>query len=332
MHRWVHGGRRYPTRIQNANGNYVDITYKAAIGSSTANTSARIDTLNDMRGQLGYFLYNADAIPHATNLYGLSAGMSKTFTYSASTLTDPFVGGSYGTQSQLTALSVPSTPAGLNYTFTYNGNGELLTAKLPRGGELRYTHTTTAMANTVTMREVQNRRLVKQARGSEVTYNLVRDPADSSQVMHSSLSLTDPSGIGRKRWLFSTAADYTRGFLSQYVEHPTATGDTNILRRHTYTYTQDTNQMPTVQSVTTEFDPNTADAKTTKTDQTVDLYGNVTQTRAYSCNVSDGVNTALLAGSTYDVYGTLNPLTQVTGSPTKHDTANYGTNFTSRHS
>ena len=155
-----------------------------------------------------------------------------------------------------------------------------------------------------------------------------------------------------------TAADYTRGFLSQYVEHPTATGDTNILRRHTYTYTQDTNQMPTVQSVTTELDPNTADAKTTKTDQTVDLYGNVTQARAYeygnlttpvrttnctytfpgahylrnllySCNVTDGVNTSLLASSTYDVYGTLNPLTQVTGSPTKHDTPT--TAPTSRH-
>ena len=94
--------------------------------------------------------------------------------------------------------------------------------------------------------------------------------------MHSGLSLTDPSGVGRKRWLFSTAADYTRGFLTQFIEHPSATGDTNILRRQTYTYTQDANQMPAVQSVQTELDPNTADAKTMKTDQTVDLYGNVT--------------------------------------------------------
>ncbi len=42
---------------------------------------------------------------------------------------------------------------------------------------------------------------LKQAGGSEATYNLVRDATDSSQAMHSSLALTDPSGIDRKRWL-----------------------------------------------------------------------------------------------------------------------------------
>ncbi len=111
--------------------------------------------------------------------------------------------------------SVPSTPAGRNYTFTYNASGELLTVKLPRNGELRYTHQTTNFANSVSARELQNRRLVKQAGASEVTYNLIRDPSDASQVMHSSLALTDPSGVGRKCWLFSSANDYTRGFLTQ---------------------------------------------------------------------------------------------------------------------
>ena len=243
----VDAATRYPTRIQNANGNYVDLTYKPAIGSGTANTSARLEWMHELRGALAYFTYNNDAIPHATNLNGISQGLNRAFTYTAGTLVDPFVGGSYGTQKQLTGLTVPSTPAVLNYQFTYNTSGELLTAKLPRGGELRYAYTTTPFANNISSREVLNRRLVKQAGGSEVTYNLVRDAADSSQAMHSSRSLTDPSGIGRKRWLFSTAADYTRGFLTQYIEHPSATGDTIILRRHTYTYTQDANQMPSVQ-------------------------------------------------------------------------------------
>ncbi len=352
-------GTRYPTRIQNANGNYVDIKYKAAIGSSTINTSARIDTLSDLRGSLAWLLYNADSIPHATNITGPYFGLHRTFTYTAGTLVDPFVGGSYGSQKQLTALSVPSTPAGRNYTFTYNTSGELLTVKLPRNGELRYTHQTTNFANSISARELQNRRLVKQAGASEVTYNLVRDPNDASQVMHSSLALTDPSGVGRKRWLFSTASNYTRGFLTQYFEHPTATGDTDILRRHTYTYTQDANQMPAVQSVTTDLNPNTANAKTMKTDQTVDLYGNVTQSRIYefgnlstpartinctyffpnahylrnlpaSCQSTDGVNNVSLFGNTYDSYGGGNPLTQVTGSPTMHATGTYNTTYTTR--
>ena len=355
----VDAGSRYPTRIQNANGNYADITYKPAIGSSSANTSARIENINDLRGQMAYITYNSDAIPHATNINSVYAGQAHTFTYTAGTLVDPFTGGSYGTQKQLTALSVASTPAGSAYTFAYNPSGELTNVVFPKGGELRYNYTTTTLANSITMRELADRRLVKQAGATEVVYNLVRDAADSSQVMHSSLSLTDPSGVGRKRWLFSTANDYTRGFLTQYFEHPTATGNTNILRQHTYSYTQDSNQMPYVQSVTTDLDPGTTDAKTMKTDQTVDNYGNVTQSQLYeygnltvparttnctyyfpgvhylrslpqSCNTTDGTNTVNLFTTAYDNYGAGNPLTQVTGTPTQHATAIYNTTYTAR--
>ncbi len=267
--------------------------------------------------------------------------------------------GSYGSQKFLTSVSIPSTPTGANYTFTYNASGEMLTAKLPRAGELRYTHTSTNLANSITIRELADRRLVKQAGASEVVYTLTRDAADSTQVMHSSLELTDPSGVGRKRWIFSTANDYTRGFLNEFYEHPTSTGNSNILRKHTYTYTQDANQMPYVQSVTTDLDPGTASAKTMKTDQTLDVYGNVTQSRIYefgnlitaartttcsyyapgshylrglptACNTTDGTNTINLFTNTYDSYGGSNPLTTVTGSPSMHATGTYSTAYTVR--
>jgi RHS repeat-associated protein len=355
----VDAGTRYPTRIQNANGNYVDITYKAAIGGSTANTSARINNVTDLRGQMLYLSYNADAIPHVTNINSTYGGLQRSFTYSSGTLTEPFSSGSYGTQKQLATMVIPSTPSGSNYAFTYNGSGEMTVAKLPKGGEFRYNYTTTALANSVSIRELSDRRLVKQSGASEVVYTLVRDSADSSQVMHSSLELTDPSGVGRKRWLFSTANDYTRGFLTEFYEHPTSSGNSNILRKHTYTYTQDANQMPYVASVTTDLDPGTADAKTMKTDQTVDVYGNVTQARIYeygslstpartttcsyyapgshyirnlptACNTTDGTNTVNLFTNTYDSYGGSNPLTQVTGTPTMHATGTYSTAYTVR--
>ncbi len=117
--------------------------------------------------------------------------------------------------------------------------------------------------------------------------------------------------------------------------------------------------MPAVQSVTTDLDPNTANAKTMKTDQTVDLYGNLTQSRIYeygnlstpartinctyffpnahylrnlpaSFQSTDGVKNVSLFANTYDGYGGANPLTQVIGSPTMHATGTYNTTYTTR--
>jgi hypothetical protein len=59
-------GMRYPTLMQDANGNQVKIVYRPAIGQTTANTSARIQQIEDVRApahpaKTFEFQYNTDS-------------------------------------------------------------------------------------------------------------------------------------------------------------------------------------------------------------------------------------------------------------------------------
>src|SRR4051812_5341286 len=107
-------GTRYPTLMQSTNGNQIQITYKPAIGTGTANTSARIDKIYDVRGccALYYwayaFTYNSDSIPHLTGISdAINSGANYSFGYTSSyTLTNPFSGGggSYGSAVSLATV------------------------------------------------------------------------------------------------------------------------------------------------------------------------------------------------------------------------------------
>ena len=57
-----------------------------------------------------------------------------------------------------------------------------------------------------------------------------------------------------------------------------------VLRRNDFTYVLDSNAMPYTSAVTTTIDVGTACQMVTKTEQTLDVYGNATQTRAFALN------------------------------------------------
>ncbi|MBI1786808.1 MAG: hypothetical protein HYR60_04545, partial [Acidobacteria bacterium] len=68
-------GTKYPTLMRDTNGNQVILKYLAAIGTEVANSSARIDFIEDVRVQYYIndyrtyrFTYNTDPIPHLTNV------------------------------------------------------------------------------------------------------------------------------------------------------------------------------------------------------------------------------------------------------------------------
>ena len=99
-------GTYYPTVMEDTNGNQVLITYAAGVGVSWTNSSARIINIADVRAAsvddgpyLTYqFTYDSESVPHLTTITNnISTGESYTFSYySATALSDPFFGSSYG--------------------------------------------------------------------------------------------------------------------------------------------------------------------------------------------------------------------------------------------
>ncbi len=61
----------YPTLIEDSNGNQIILKNKYGVGVTQSNSSSRISTIMDVRGQgaADYtFSYNSDAIPHLTGI------------------------------------------------------------------------------------------------------------------------------------------------------------------------------------------------------------------------------------------------------------------------
>jgi YD repeat-containing protein len=164
--------------------------------------------------------------------------------------------------------------------------------------------------------------------------------------------MVDPSGPARA-WSFFTDGSGPFGALSRYEARTSATG--TVLHRRDFTYAQDGLQRKYIGAVVTTIEPATANLQS-KTDQVLDDYGNVTQTRLYNygnlttpartytntyltnanytsryirnrlltSTVTDGTNNVTLVSNTYDG-GTLTNVTNMVA----HDAA-YGTSFTYR--
>ncbi len=284
-------GTRYPTLMQDFNGNQVLVRYHAGLGASWTDSSARIDEIEDVRATvccspLRYrtytFTYNTDAVPHLTgvaNTIGTAEGY--TFTYTpVATLQSPFSPPvSYGATHVLASL----TMNGINLTqqFFYGGNnsGELTKAIFPYGGELRWDHRDFTFTGTRTLREVQYRHLVKSAGAAQATYTIQRDEAgDAARTLHRYAQVVDPSGPS-KVWWFTVAAGWSTGLLESSEDRTAA--NTTGKRTEAFTWVQDAAGNPYISAVLTTIDPGTAFVKQSKREQTVDTRGNVTQSKVY---------------------------------------------------
>ncbi len=74
-------GTMYPTLMEDSNGNEIIISYNAGVGVTWNNSSSRISTIEDVRGNGGAdyrFTYSADSIPHLTGITNY-IGTSETY-------------------------------------------------------------------------------------------------------------------------------------------------------------------------------------------------------------------------------------------------------------
>lgn len=214
-------GTRYPTVMQDSNGNQILIRYKTGVGVTWENSSARLDEIEDVRAvAYGFpvkyrtfsFTYNTDAVPHLTgitNYINTSEGYS--FGYSApQTLYSPmWPYASYGTAQML--QNVTMSGISLVTSFEYGNGGELSRVVFPYGGDLRWQYRDFTYTGSRTYREVQYRQLTKQSGAATTTYTITRnDAADVNYSVHSEATLADPGGVGQRKWFFRTNTAFGR--------------------------------------------------------------------------------------------------------------------------
>lgn len=151
----------------------------------------------------------------------------------------------------------------------------------PFGGELRWSYITQSFTAGKQIREVGTRSLVMNSGGTVHNYNFAHS-SPGSLKMHADTTVVDASGIGRRVWQFSTAADFKQGLETRYDEDDYSGGTWKTLARRENTWAQQgTSQQRYVSEVLSTMDVSLASQKQTKTTQTIDEYGNVTASSFY---------------------------------------------------
>lgn len=155
-------GTRYPSLMQDSNGNQIKISYGAAAGTGTPNTSGRILKISDVRVSetVGsyVFLYNTDTVPHLTEIINNTlSGENYLFGYDTAALQSPFDAYSAGTRTRLRSVTVRylNVVHGLQYAAA---TGELNQATAPGGGILQWDYRSYTYEGGLTYREVAYRR------------------------------------------------------------------------------------------------------------------------------------------------------------------------------
>jgi hypothetical protein len=267
------------------------IRYLQGLNSPWANSSGRINQIEDVRApnQSGtytwQFTYNTDAIPHLTAINPI-AGLtveSFTFTYLENqNLNSPFSPSvAFGTTTLLQSAT-RITNQGYQFQYGSNGSGELTQVTFPYGGTMGWAYRNFTYTGSRTLREVQTRNLTPMVGGAQWTYPFTRnDSVDAGLSLHSGATLDDASGVGEKAWTFNTSgAAWQLGLVTRFEDRPSSTQASQPLKRQDFTWVQDSNGIPYIGTVLTTLDPTGANVQS-KTSQTLDTYGNVTQSNIY---------------------------------------------------
>jgi RHS repeat-associated protein len=314
-------GTMYPTVIEDSSGNYITIAYQAGAGvsGSVPNSSARISWIADARAVNGYhsdcvpswvqcprtylFSYSTlsgDSIAHLSSI-GNTIGSAESysgFSYGSGPVSVQPAFGPDSTYSGVTTRQLTSiaVPAAGTFTLAYDSAGgsqagasELTQVTFPWGGHLAWNYIDANYAGSRKLREVGTRYLAADSAGAIVwTYPFTHsDSGGSIATVHADTTLEDASGDGAKKWTFLTSGTtpWQIGLISQFTQLSAVSGST--LTQDSYTWTQGpapSGQIgnPYISQKTSVRDGLSAQSQTMT--QTLDMYGNVTQSIVYPYN------------------------------------------------
>jgi YD repeat-containing protein len=273
-------GAMYPTLMQDSNGNQILVRYYAGRGVSWANSSARIQDIEDVRavwvGDLHTtftFAYTADTL-HLTDITNhIQSGETRHLTIALNQpLQSPFSPPvAYAATSLLQSVR---DATGLTHSFEYDGSGELTKVTFPYNGHLRWDYHEQVFSANRTLGAVDTRYLAASSGAAETAHGITLAVNEGGTV--ESWSCVQATGV--RCWAFnSDRSSWRIGLPVQRRERLVAGGA--IIREEDYAWAQDPAGRPSIQSVLTILDQGAS--YQTKTEQTLDAHGNVTQTKLY---------------------------------------------------
>jgi len=362
-------GTMYPTLLEDSNGNQILIRYEPGVGITWPDSSARIREIEDTRaladgwGAYRTYTINYDSdpvLPHITSIVSwIGSGENYLFAMSGlQTLVSPFDGSTQGSTQYLRSVTINGP--NLVHQVETNSSGELTKVTFPYGGYLRWVYANQSYIGSRVQREVSTRYISKDGTaGAERAYPFAHDPGDAGRTTHLSTMLDDPDGQSEKVWWFQTDTSQSNfGLVTAYEARPHHWPATAGGRHDDYTWTTDAAGNRYISAVLTTEDMGNPTQVQKKTEQTRDIYGNVTQTKIYnygnlttpartytntyltganytsryifnrlaSSTVTDGSVTTTLASNLFDGGCPLASLTAMTNAR-QHDDANYGQSF-----
>ena len=275
-------GFRFPTRIIDTNGNFIEIAYQSGKGASASNTSGRPIAIYDARGMGGApsysFLYDKDAPSQLSGIEShVGTAESYTFGFSQEAVLDPLKGGNAVECRQLVQLSCS---VGHEYSFSYNEFGELASASMPSGGKLTWDYGSFTFSDGRIVREVQGRSLVDPYSPSSASrFSLSRAGDTGGAHVHAVATLAEDTNSAKKVWTFNTnTADGTLGLT---ILRQTHDGAGRIIEevRNDWALTPRGAPYPAV--VTTVRDPGSETRAVSRVERVQDDLGNTTKVVHY---------------------------------------------------
>lgn len=272
-------GTMYPTTMEDSNGNQVIVSYAAGAGVIWNNSSGRIQSIEDVRGNGSatyQFTYTGGVLQSITNRIGTSEGYG--FNYTSGVLKEPFSqtqvlpAANYLKSVAISGIDqVPNSSYPFSYQFTTDASGELTAAVFPYQGTLSWSYANFAYA-AETQNELSARTLgstfMWNGPAPQRTYPFSHDSGDGSRTLHASTIVVDPNG-GAKKWMFdATSGDATIGLLLERDDF-NASGDSTPRRKENYTWVN------TSGNYYIGTNTETVDGVSKNTTQTLDQYGNV---------------------------------------------------------
>ncbi len=318
-------GVMYPTLMQDTNGNQVSINYNAGIGLAAANSSSRIQNIQDLRGSYSFTYNYQNAVPRLSTITN-NIGTPEKYQFfynSSSALLSPWntQSGNFGTINLLSSLLQNGTNLTTSFAYDssgggYNGTGELTQVTTPYGGHLRWSYVSNTLAGSRAFREVQTRYLSQSNGAAETAINFYRDPGDTSRNVHLYGYLVDVPSNAAKAWFFQTdTSQFNAGMVIAYDER----NYPNI----SYPFRQDfgwsatpVSGNPYINTTITTLDYTLPSQVKKQTSQTLDQHGNLTDMLVYDFgNFSTPARTyhnTYLTDSNYTSRYIFNRLTQST--------------------
>jgi RHS repeat-associated protein len=280
-------GTMYPTVLEDTNGNQVLVSYAPGTGLSypvpggpnTLNTSSRIYKITDVRG-IYTFAYNSDTPNHLTSITNnMGTPEAFTFQYGSLSLQAPFSPyTSYGTVAILTQVQMTSNSQTYTFAYSSDNSGALQSSVLPNGGALAWTYQNVTYGNGATYREIQHRQLAKDG-STYTTYPFTYSSPGYSTNQYTVID--DPGGVGEKYWAFSQSG-VNAGMVTQYQGRHFPGPVTKT--QNDFIWNQDSVGNLYIGTTLTTLDPGQSYQAQKKSEQNVDVNGNVLNVFQYDYN------------------------------------------------